>query len=191
MVIKSAEFKVSVASADKIPDFHLPEFAFVGRSNVGKSSLINALCNRSKLARTSSLPGRTRLINYFEINKEVMFVDLPGYGFAKASKLDQAKWQSLIGEYLMHNKNLKKVFVLLDIRHEPNEKDLEMVKYLYFYNIPFVVIATKLDKIKSSQVQKQKQILANAIGVGVENIVATSAEQKKGLDDIWEIIQKE
>ena len=130
MIIKSAEFKVSVASADKIPDLGLPEFAFVGRSNVGKSSLINALCNRSKLARTSSLPGRTRLINYFEINKEVMLVDLPGYGFAKASKIEQEKWQSLIGEYLMHNKNLKKVFVLLDIRHEPNEKDEDMINYL-------------------------------------------------------------
>ncbi|MBR4271005.1 MAG: YihA family ribosome biogenesis GTP-binding protein [Clostridia bacterium] len=191
MIIKSAEFKVSVASADKIPDLGLPEFAFVGRSNVGKSSLINALCNRSKLARTSSLPGRTRLINYFEINKEVMLVDLPGYGFAKASKIEQEKWQSLIGEYLMHNKNLKKVFVLLDIRHEPNEKDEDMINYLSYFNIPFVIVATKLDKIKPSQVVKQKQLLANKIGVGMDNIIVTSAELKKGLDKIWEIIKSE
>ena len=191
MIIKSAEFKVSVASRERIPDFCLPEFAFVGRSNVGKSSLINALCNRNKLARTSSLPGRTRLINYFEINKQLMFVDLPGYGFAKASKVEQAQWQNLIGEYLMHNKNLKKVFVLVDIRHEPNQKDVEMLNYLYYYNIPFVVIATKLDKVKPSQVARCKQVLAQVLGIGTDNIITTSATDKKGLDKIWEEIDNQ
>jgi GTP-binding protein len=156
---------------------------------VGKSSLINALCNRKKLAKTSSLAGRTRLINFFEINKKLLFVDLPGYGFAKASKTDQAKWQSLIGTYLSNSKNLKVVFVLVDIRHEPTELDLMMLNYLYQRNVPFIIVATKLDKIKKSQVAKQKQMLAATLGVGVENIILSSFVDRVGLDDIWAKIE--
>ncbi len=189
MIIKSAEFLVSVANEKNLPALNMPEFAFVGRSNVGKSSLINALCNRKKLAKTSSLAGRTRLINFFEINKKLLFVDLPGYGFAKASKTDQAKWQSLIGTYLSNSKNLKVVFVLVDIRHEPTELDLMMLNYLYQRNVPFIIVATKLDKIKKSQVAKQKQMLAATLGVGVENIILSSFVDRVGLDDIWAKIE--
>ena len=190
MIIKSAEFKCSVANAKDLPSGQ-PEFAFVGRSNVGKSSLINALCNRNKLVKTSSLPGRTRLINFFEINKELFLVDLPGYGFAKASKIEQAKWQSLIGEYLSKSNNLKLVFVLVDIRHEPTNLDLDMINYLHYYRIPFVVVATKLDKIKKSQVSKQKQVLASVLGIGVDNIIVSSSEDKVGLVDIWAKIESQ
>jgi len=185
MVAKSADFLVSVANERNLPNYNKPEFAFVGRSNVGKSSLINALCNRKKLAKTSSLAGRTRLINFFEINKEIILVDLPGYGFAKASKTEQAKWQSLIGTYLSNSNNLKLVFVLVDIRHEPTELDLMMVNYLYQNNTPFVIVATKLDKIKKSQIMKQKQMLASVLGVGVENIILSSQVERVGLEDIW------
>ena len=185
MIVKSADFLVSVANERNLPNYDKPEFAFVGRSNVGKSSLINALCNRKKLAKTSSLAGRTRLINFFEINKEIILVDLPGYGFAKASKAEQAKWQNLIGTYLSNSNNLKLVFVLVDIRHEPTELDLMMVNYLYQNNTPFVIVATKLDKIKKSQIMKQKQMLASVLGIGVENIILSSQVEKVGLEDIW------
>ena len=191
MIIKFAEFIVSVANEKNLPDFNKPEFAFVGRSNVGKSSLINALCNRKKLAKTSSLAGRTRLINFFEINKELLFVDLPGYGFAKASKTDQAKWQSLIGAYLGGSKNLKLVFVLVDVRHEPTDLDLKMLDFLYQYNIPFTIVATKLDKIKKSQIAKQKQMIASSLGVGVDDIILTSQVEKMGMENIWKVIESQ
>ena len=191
MIIKTAEFLTSVANEKNLPEFNKPEFAFVGRSNVGKSSLINALCNRKKLAKTSSLAGRTRLINFFEINRELLLVDLPGYGFAKASKTEQAKWQSLIGSYLSGSHNLKLVFVLVDIRHEPTELDKLMLNYLYQYNISFVVVATKLDKIKKSQIQKQKLLVSSSLGIGVDNIILSSQVDKLGLDEIWQVIESQ
>ncbi|MBQ7977046.1 MAG: YihA family ribosome biogenesis GTP-binding protein [Clostridia bacterium] len=189
MIVKSADFVTSVASKDKLINYELPEFAFVGRSNVGKSSLINALTNRKKLAKASSTPGRTRLINYFNINKELMFVDLPGYGFAQASKTEQAKWQELIGTYLESSGNLKRVFVLVDIRHEPSAKDVDMLKYLYFYNIPFNVIATKMDKIPRGQIDKHVTQVANTLGIGKGDVIAVSSEDKRGLDGIWQVIE--
>ncbi len=185
MIIKSAEFVTSVASVGQLKDFCLPEFAFVGRSNVGKSSLINAMTKRNKLAKASSTPGRTRLINYFDINNELMLVDLPGYGFAQASKQEQAKWQKLIGTYLECSQNLKRVFVLVDIRHKPNEKDKQMLEYLYYYNIPFSVIATKLDKISRGQIDKHITIIANELSIGKDNILPISSQDKSGIDKIW------
>lgn len=189
MLIKSADFVTSVASKDKLTDYGLPEFAFVGRSNVGKSSLINALTNRKKLAKASSTPGRTRLINYFNINKSFMFVDLPGYGFALASKTEQEKWQELIGTYLEHSENLKRVFVLVDIRHEPSSKDIDMLKYLYFYNIQFNILATKADKIPRGQIDRQITLIANTLGVGKDDVIAVSAENKRGLDSVWNLVE--
>ncbi len=189
MIIKSAEFVTSVASDKQLRDFGLTEFAFVGRSNVGKSSLINALTKRNKLAKASSTPGRTRLINYFNINNELMFVDLPGYGFAQASKQEQAKWQKLIGTYLENSPNLKRVFVLVDIRHKPNEKDKQMLEYLYYYNIPFSVLATKLDKIPRGQIDKNITIIANELSIGKDNILPISSQDKRGLDKIWSEIE--
>lgn len=189
MIIKSAEFVTSVAGVAQLKDFGLPEFAFVGRSNVGKSSLINAMTKRNKLAKASSTPGRTRLINYFNINNELMLVDLPGYGFAQASKQEQAKWQKLIGTYLESSQNLKRVFVLVDIRHKPNEKDKQMLEYLYYYNIPFSVIATKLDKIPRGQIDKHITIIANELSIGKDNILHISSQDKRGIDKIWAEIE--
>ncbi len=189
MIIKNAEFVVSIAKKQDLKDFGMPEFAFVGRSNVGKSSLINALTNRKKLAKASSTPGRTRLINYFKINNSFMFVDLPGYGYALAGKEEQAKWQELIGAYLENSKQLKRVFVLVDIRHEPNERDKIMLNYLFYYNIPFNVIATKADKISKAQIEKQKTLIANTLEVGRDDIVVVSANEKRGIDNVLDIIE--
>ena len=189
MIIKSADFIKSIASPSALYDLKMPEFAFVGRSNVGKSSLINSLTNRKKLAKASSTPGRTRLINLFLINKSFYFVDLPGYGYAKASKQEQAQWQDLIGTYLENSKNLKRVFVLVDIRHTPTEKDELMVNYLYQYNIPFNIVATKADKISKSQINKQVLEIANTLNVGFGDIIVTSAIDKKGNDKIFSIIE--
>ncbi len=189
MIIKSADFIKSIASSGALYDLQLPEFAFVGRSNVGKSSLINSLTNRKKLAKASSTPGRTRLINLFLINKSFYFVDLPGYGFAKASKQEQASWQELIGAYLENSSNLKRVFVLVDIRHTPTDKDLLMLNYLYQYNIPFNIVATKADKLSKSQINKQVLNIANTLNVGFNDIIVSSAIDKKGNDKILEIIE--
>ena len=184
MLIKKAEFVTSVANLNRMNEFDKPEIAFVGRSNVGKSSLINAMCNRQKLAKTSATPGRTRLINYFAINDAFHLVDLPGYGFALASKKEQSEWQSLIGGYLENSPNLRHIFVLVDVRHEPNENDKLMLKYLYTYQIPFSIIATKLDKLKPSQVSKQVQILATSLGVGIADILPVSSAKKSNIDKI-------
>ncbi len=189
MIIKSAEFIKSIANSENLGGLDLPEFAFVGRSNVGKSSLINSITNRKKLAKASSTPGRTRLINIFKINSQFYLVDLPGYGFAQASKQEQASWQKLIGTYLENSKNLKRVFVLVDIRHEPSEKDKLMLSYLYTYNIPFNIIATKADKISRGQINKQVSLIANTLGVGLGDIIVTSAQDKKGNEKIFEIIE--
>ena len=189
MKINSAEFVVSVANKRDIKNFDLPEFAFVGRSNVGKSSLINALTNRKKLAKASSTPGRTRLINYFKINSQFMLVDLPGYGYALASKQEQSRWQELIGTYLESSTNLKRVFVLVDIRHEPNDKDKLMINYLHYYNIPFNIIATKADKVSKGQYDKQKIVIANTLEVGRDDIIISSADTKSGLEQILSIIE--
>lgn len=189
MIVKTAEFLTSIAKANKLEQLTLPQFAFVGRSNVGKSSLLNALCGRKNLAKTSSTPGRTRLVNVFEINKQFLFVDLPGYGFAKASKTDQAGWQALIGGYLENSTNLKLVFVLVDSRHKPTEKDLQMIDYLYAFQIPFKIVATKTDKLSKAELQKNKQLVASTLGVGVDNIVFVSSEKKVNLEKIWEMIE--
>jgi len=192
MLVKNAEFvtSVGISNVNKLREFTLPEIAFVGRSNVGKSSLINYLTNRKKLAKTSATPGRTRLVNYFLINKEFYFVDLPGYGFAQASKKEQAEWQSLIGGYLENSPNLKHIFVLVDIRHTPSDKDKLMLKYLYTYQIPFSVLATKLDKINRSEINKQISILSSTLGLGIGDIIPVSSEKRIGVEKVLEKIDE-
>ena len=187
---ENAKFLTSIANVDKLGQLDLPQFAFVGRSNVGKSSLLNALTNRKSLAKTSSTPGRTRLINVFEINSSFYFVDLPGYGFAKASKSEQAGWQKLIGTYLENSKNLKLVFVLLDCRHDITEKDEQMLEYLYTYQIPFQIIVTKTDKLNKSELRKNLQILATQTKVGLGDIIAVSSTKKTNLDAILKLIEE-
>lgn len=184
-MIKQTEFVISVADADKIPDYGMPEIAIAGKSNVGKSSFINFMTNQNKLAKTSSEPGRTRLINFFKINKgEYYFVDLPGYGYARVNKTEKQKWGGLIEGYLQKSPNLINVFMLVDVRHEPSEDDKIMVKYLYATGTPFTLIATKADKLSRSQQMKARQVIANAFGVGVSDIILTSASAKTGKDDV-------
>ncbi|MCL2540498.1 MAG: ribosome biogenesis GTP-binding protein YihA/YsxC [Firmicutes bacterium] len=189
MIIKKAEFITSAGTGSKLVDYGLPEFAFVGRSNVGKSSLINYLAERNTLAKTSSAPGRTRLINYFNINDKYIFVDLPGYGFAQAGKTEQAAWQQLIGGYLENSPQLKRVFVLADIRHTPSVKDKEMLQYLYHYQLPFTVVVTKADKLSHSQATRQAREIAAALGLGKDDVVVVSASKRVGKEKIWGIIE--
>lgn len=185
MIIKNAEFLTSVADSGKLPDFGAPEIAFAGKSNVGKSSFINFLTGNGKLARTSGDPGRTRLLNFFGINgREVVFVDLPGYGFAKVAKTEKAKWGAMIEGYLTGSANLKNVFVLLDVRHEPTADDKMLLNFLYHYNIPFTVIATKCDKLSRAQLTKRRAEIASSVGVGTGNVYMISALKKTGKDEI-------
>ena len=186
MEIKSAKFIKSATSIDNSLE-NFSQIAFVGRSNVGKSSLINMLTKNSKLCKTSSTPGRTRLINYFQINSDIYFVDLPGYGFAKASKTEVDGWQSMIEPYLVENENLKCVCMLVDSRIEPTNQDKQMLKFLNYYRIPFVIIATKCDKFGKSQIKPQMQKIANYLGVGKDNVFASSSETGYGR---LEILQK-
>ena len=185
MIIKNAEFLTSVADSGKLPDFGAPEIAFAGKSNVGKSSFINFLTGNGKLARTSGDPGRTRLLNFFGINgREIVFVDLPGYGFAKVAKTEKAKWGAMIEGYLTGSVNLKNVFVLLDVRHEPTADDKMLLNFLYHYNIPFTVIATKCDKLSRAQLTKRRAEIASSVGVGTGNVYMISALKKTGKEEI-------
>lgn len=187
MKITSVKFIKSVADLNSVLT-DKNEYAFVGRSNVGKSSLLNFLVN-SKIAKTSSTPGRTQLINYFEVNKQFYFVDLPGYGYAKLNKAQKNSWNDLLGNYLINSHKLKCVFLLVDIRHNPTELDKQMQKFLYYYQIPTVIIATKCDKLSRAQMHNQKQVLANALGVGKANIILTSVSSKLGLQEVLDKIE--
>ena len=158
MIVKNAELVKVCGVTSKLPENTMPEIAFAGKSNVGKSSLINGLVNRKALARTSSQPGKTQTINFYEINQELYFVDLPGYGYAKVSKEIKAKWGKLIEKYLYNSKQLKVVFFLVDIRHEPSGNDVDMYEWILASG-GAIIIATKLDKIKRSQVQKNIKII--------------------------------
>jgi len=190
MKIKEAKFVITVASVDKIIISELKEFAFVGRSNAGKSSLINALTNRNNLAKTSSTPGKTKHINYFLLNNEFYLVDLPGYGYHKASKSAERKWVKLIDEYLLNSQNLSCVFVLMDIRHTPSELDKQMLAFLHYYQIPFLVIATKADKLSKSQRHIYANKLAQEVSLTANNIIITSSEDKSGIDNILDSMQE-
>ena len=190
MIINNASFVTSVANKENIIKDALNQVAFVGRSNVGKSSLINMLTNQKKLAKASSTPGRTRLINYFLINNKFYFVDLPGYGFAQASKKEVYSWQSIIEPYLMNNDKLKLVCMLVDARITPTIQDRQMFEYLAYYNLPFIIVATKSDKLSKAQLNKAKLNIANTLGVGLDNITTVSNETRDGKDKLLSIIEK-
>lgn len=188
-MIKSAVFLTSVAGKEKFLTAGVPEIAVAGKSNVGKSSFINALCGNKKLAKTSKEPGRTRLLNYFSINGgQYNLVDLPGYGYAKVSDAEKEKWGKLIEAYFQKSANVKNVFVLLDVRRDPSEDDKQMLHYLYFYHIPFTIIATKADKLSRSAGLTRRKQIADQIGVGVDNVYLTSALDRTGMDKIYERI---
>lgn len=190
MIIKSAELETVCGITSKLPDNLLPEIAFAGKSNVGKSSLINGLLNRKSLARTSSAPGKTQTINFYNINKELYFVDLPGYGYAKASQEIRNKWGKMIERYLHTSKQLKLVFLLVDIRHAPGENDKTMYDWILANGYTPVIIATKLDKIKRSERDKNLKIIKEKLKVvDGTKIIPFSAVSKQGREEIWEFIQ--
>ena len=191
MVIKNVSLETVIGVTSKIPDNQMPEIAFAGKSNVGKSSLINALMNRKSLARTSSQPGKTQTINFYNINDELYFVDLPGYGYAKVSQQEKEKWGKLIEKYLHRSKVLQAVFLLVDIRHEPSANDKQMYEWIMANGYHPIVIATKLDKINRSQVAKQVKIVKQGLGVDKDTIVIPfSAETKQGREEIYDLIDQ-
>lgn len=191
MVIKNVALETVCGITSKIPDNQLPEVAFAGKSNVGKSSLINALMNRKNLARTSSQPGKTQTINFYNINNALYFVDLPGYGYAKVSLEIKAKWGKMIENYLKKSKQLKLVFLLIDIRHEPSENDRVMYNWIRDMGFAPVIIATKLDKINRSQIQKQVKLIREGLKAGSETVIIPfSAETKQGRDEIYALLDQ-
>lgn len=189
MKIRSLELETVCGITSRLPDNILPEIAFVGKSNVGKSSLINGLLNRKSFARTSSQPGKTQTINFYNINNFMYCVDLPGYGFAKVSKEIQEKWGRMIENYLHKSKVLKAVFLLIDIRHEPSENDVNMYRWILSNGYKPIIIATKLDKINRSQVQKHIKLIRAKLETDNNTVIIPfSAETKQGRDEIWELI---
>ncbi|MGN9020151.1 ribosome biogenesis GTP-binding protein YihA/YsxC [Lachnospiraceae bacterium HCP1S3_C3] len=189
MIIKSVELETVCGITSKLPDNEMPEIAFAGKSNVGKSSLINGLIDRKSLARTSSQPGKTQTINFYNVNKNLYFVDLPGYGYAKVSKSVQEKWGDMIERYLRTSKQLKAVFLLIDIRHEPSANDKAMYDWIVYNGYNPIIIATKMDKIKRSQLQKNISIIKKGLEVQPGTIVIPySAMTKQGRDEVWEVI---
>lgn len=189
MKIISAKYNTSVVDKKHILNDGLPEFAFVGRSNVGKSSLINSLTGTKGLAKTSATPGKTKMINYFDINDSFRFVDLPGYGYAKVGKSHLDVWSGLMGEYLLNSPSLLTTFLLLDIRHNPTEQDKQMLEFLVYNKLPFCVIATKADKIAKSKQKAAAINLAKVLNIRPELIICSSSEQNLGKDKILEYIE--
>ena len=191
MIVKSAELETVCGITSKFPDNDLPEIAFAGKSNVGKSSLINGLLNRKSLARTSAQPGKTQTINFYNVNKNLYFVDLPGYGYAKVSVEIRAKWGKMIEKYLHGSPQLKKVFLLIDIRHVPSENDCMMYDWIVDNGYEPVIICTKLDKIKRSQVQKNLKLIREKLDlVPGTTMIPFSAQTKQGRDEIWNLIEE-
>lgn len=191
MVIKNVSLETVCGITSKIPDNPYPEVAFAGRSNVGKSSLINALMNRKSLARTSAQPGKTQTINFYNINDAMYLVDLPGYGYAKASEEIKAKWGKMIENYLHVSKKLKAVFLLVDIRHDPSANDKMMYDWMVYQGFSPIIIATKLDKIKRSQIQKQLKAVREGLKAEPGTIILPfSAETKQGREELWDLIDR-
>ena len=184
MIVKNAEYVTSITTK-KLFDGNSPEIAVAGRSNVGKSSLINMLTNRKKLARSSSEPGRTRMLNYFSLNAgELFLVDLPGYGYAKVTDKEKESWKGLIEFYLRESKNLKAVILIVDLRHEPSELDLQLAEYLRYYDIPFFVVATKGDKLSKEPRKRAAAVIARAFDLPESEIFVASALSGIGREEI-------
>ena len=191
MKIKKLELETVVGITSTLPVNELPEFAFAGRSNVGKSSLINGLLNRKSFARTSSQPGKTQTINFYKINDDLYFVDLPGYGYAKVSLETKQKWGKMIERYLKSSGQLKLVFLLLDIRHEPNENDKQMYEWIRVQGMQPVIVATKMDKVSRAQVIRQTSMILKSLKAPTgTRIIPFSALSKQGVEEIWTVIEE-
>ena len=192
MVIRSINLETVCGVTSTLPENDKPEVAFAGKSNVGKSSLINALMNRKSYARISATPGKTQTINFYNINDEMYLVDLPGYGYARVSEREKERWGKLIERYLHGSAQLKAVFLLIDIRHDPSANDRMMYKWVVEQGYNPIIIATKLDKIKRSQVQKHVKMLKEGLDlVPGTKVIPFSSQTKQGRDEIWELIEKE
>lgn len=192
MIIKSVNLETVCGITSVLPENTRPEIAFAGKSNVGKSSLINALMNRKSYARISATPGKTQTINFYNINEELYLVDLPGYGYAKVSEQEKEKWGQLIERYLHGSSQLKAVFLLVDIRHEPSVNDKMMYEWVVSQGYHPIIIATKLDKIKRSQVDKHLKMLRTGLSlVPGTKIIPFSSMTKQGRDEIWELVETE
>ena len=190
-VIKQAELDIVCGVTSRLPDTGMPEVAFAGKSNVGKSSLINGLMNRKSLARTSGQPGKTQTINFYKVNREMYLVDLPGYGYARVSQSEKEKWGKMIERYLHTSGNLKAVFLLTDIRHAPSANDCQMYEWILHNGFRPIIIARKLDKLKRSQVQKNLKILREGLRLEKDvTVIPFSAETKQGREEIWELIDR-
>lgn len=190
MVIRQVELETVCGITSVLPENTRAEVAFAGKSNVGKSSMINGLLNRKSLARTSAQPGKTQTINFYNVNSELYLVDLPGYGYAKVSQSEKEKWGKLIERYLNTSKQLKAVFLLIDIRHEPGANDRMMYEWICHNGYDPIIIATKLDKIKRSQIQKQLKLIRQGLGTrSGTQIIPFSAQTKQGREEIWEVIE--
>lgn len=189
MVIRSVELEIVCGVTSRLPDTDKPEIAFAGKSNVGKSSLINGLMNRKSLARTSAQPGKTQTINYYNINNCMYLVDLPGYGYARTNVKEKEKWGKMIENYLHTSKQLQAVFLLIDIRHEPSANDKQMYEWVVYQGYNPIIIATKLDKIKRSQVAKHVKMIKAGLNVKPETLVLPySSLTKQGREEIWSLI---
>ena len=191
MIIRSLELETVCGITSTLPENTLPEIAFAGKSNVGKSSLINGLMNRKSFARTSATPGKTQTINFYSINQELYLVDLPGYGYAKVSEQEKKKWGQMIERYLHQSKQLRAVFLLIDIRHAPSANDKMMYDWILSQGYHPIIIATKLDKLKRSQVQKQIKVVRQGLGLSKDSIlIPFSAVTKQGRDEIWDLAEE-
>lgn len=191
MIIKNVSLDIVCGITSTLPDTELPEVAFAGKSNVGKSSLINALMNRKALARTSASPGKTQTINFYNINDAMYLVDLPGYGYAKVSQSVKEQWGKLIERYLQKSKQLKAVFLLIDIRHDPSANDKMMYDWIVHNGYQPIIIATKVDKLKRSQVQKHVKALKQGLELlAGTQVILFSAETKQGREEIWKIMDE-
>lgn len=191
MVIKSVSLEIVCGVTSRLPETDKPEVAFAGKSNVGKSSLINGLMNRKSLARTSAQPGKTQTINYYNINDLMYLVDLPGYGYAKVTPKEKEKWGQMTENYLHTSKQLRAVFLLVDIRHEPSANDRQMYEWIVYQGYDPIIIATKLDKIKRSQVQKHVKLIREGLKVKPNTrIFPYSAQTKQGREEIWNFMDE-
>ena len=188
MKISSAEFIKSAWKASDYPECSLPEVAFAGRSNVGKSSLINVLVNRKKLVKTSSTPGKTQSINFFNVNNAITFVDLPGYGFAKVPKAVRKKWKPLVEGYLKNRRTLRATLLILDVRRIPSQEDISLLEWFDYYGVPVLIVLNKIDKFSKSKLKRQVQLIEKALPGGAGRTVLFSAVTKEGRDEIWKHI---
>lgn len=182
--IKQAQFLTSAVKAEQWPQDKIPEFCFIGRSNVGKSTFLNTICNNSKLARVSQVPGKTQMLNFFTINNNICrFVDVPGYGFAKVSNQKKIEFATMMDEYFQSRNNLKAVFLLLDLRHAPSKDDISMLKYLQHYHLKIHLIATKTDKVKNSQLVKNKKLILSTLNLSPNtSLILFSSISKQGIE---------